>query len=233
MVDSILFTFFTAAALLGALGVLFMPNILYAALSLLVVFGSIAGFFLLNNADFLAIAQLLVYGVGLTIVILFGLMFTANQPLPAVAGQQVRRWLSAGLFLAVATVLITVVANLSGAFPLRQASTGWIDQLQAVGTTPAIGKLLMTKYLLPFELASLLLLGAMVGAIVLARRSMEEAVETGIKYTSRGVLPEEAKNWRQDVGLMERRRQTPDVDAALRSSESSSPVEARSGALES
>jgi NADH:ubiquinone oxidoreductase subunit 6 (subunit J) len=202
IMDTLVFWFFAIVSILMAIGVVFAPSVLYAALCLLSVFFCMAGFFLLNNADFLAVAQVMVYAVGLTIVLMFGLMFTGNQALPA----QNNRW---GWLVKT----IAVVSGLSIAGVLIKASTSFVPKmvypldeavkqnLIANGTAGQLGELLLTKYILPFELVSVLLLIAMVGAILLSRKTFEDQ-GSGVFFSfDEGKMVPEAKGWKKDVGL--------------------------------
>lgn len=154
----------------GAFGVVFHRSIVYSALMLIVVFLSIAGIFVLNNADFLAIAQTIVYGVGLTIIILFGVMFTGDRPelnKPPVA------WQVAAYYVVGLMVLALLLSGALQAYPEQALRPEWIATLQAEGTTRTLGLALFQNHVLAFELASVLLLLAMVGAIVLAKKHFE------------------------------------------------------------
>jgi len=156
----------TAGTIAAALGVVLVPNLVYAAFLLGGVFASVAGLYVLLNADFLAAAQVLIYVGAVNVLILFAIMLVnRREAFPPTS----RRWwrgsvaglVSAGLF----ALLVTVVVG-----------TPWSLAPADVAPIPypvvEIGKHFFSDYLLPFELASILLLMAMVGAIVLARRDV-------------------------------------------------------------
>jgi NADH:ubiquinone oxidoreductase subunit 6 (subunit J) len=197
-----LFYFFSTVALLAGLGVAFAPSMVYAALCLLSVFFSIAGLFVLNNADFLAVAQVMVYAVGLTIVMLFGIMFTGNQPFAALAGRF--NWLyTVGSLVAGGSVIGLLAFGVQHFNPKLMAMPQATAQLlQTEGTTLQLGQLLFTKYLLPFEVVSVLLLLAMVGAILLSRKTFA-AMSDGLLFSLKDgeLVPEASVAWREDVGL--------------------------------
>jgi NADH:ubiquinone oxidoreductase subunit 6 (subunit J) len=202
MFESTIFWIFATVALSAGLGVVLAPSVLYSALCLIVVFFSIAAFFIMNNADFLATAQILVYGVGLTIVLLFGLMFTADAPFPEIKGKLKRIIITslstAGLFgLLFMAIMQFNVAKLD-------ATPEWIKTLQTVGSTEAIGTLIFSKYVLPFEVASLLLLGAMVGAIMLSRKTFTNQ-EPGLTFSIRDgrLAPILQAAWKKDLGMVD------------------------------
>ena len=173
-----------AAMMLGsALGVVLLENIVYSAFLLGGVFISIAGMYILLNAGFVAAAQVLVYVGAVNVLILFGIMLVnKRQPLTPMT----RAWLSqlatggvcAGLF-----ALLTVAVS----------NTPWVlSDLTPIGEGAIIeiGKHFFSDYLLPFELASVLLLIALIGAIVLARREFIPDVAPGQPEPDTLQLPE-------------------------------------------
>ncbi len=181
----ICFVALSATLVLGALGVVLLPNIVYSAFLLAGVFLSVAGLYLLLNASFVAAAQVLVYVGAVNVLILFAIMLVnKKEDLADIPGLALRRVLSGavcgGLFLLLVRVAITTPWALPG-----PASIG-------DGATIRIGEHLFSDYLLPFELASVLLLMAMIGAIVLARRDV---------YSSDVITGEPA-----DQGLIEKAR---------------------------
>jgi NAD(P)H-quinone oxidoreductase subunit 6 len=177
MVDSVIFWAFALVSVGAALGAILSRSIIYAALCLIAVFLSIAGIFLLNNADFLAISQIIIYAVGLTIIMLFAIMFTgdkkfadnkANQS-TRLANRVVILYVAALLVWACTKVLLPKVSSFSPAnaeLLAQQGSTGWL------------GEVLFTQYAIPFEVASVLLLGAMIGAIVIAKKQFSDEPES-------------------------------------------------------
>ncbi len=184
-------SFWAFAALMigGALGVVLHRSIVYSALLLLVTFLSISAIFVLLNAPFIAAAQILVYAVGLTIVLIFGIMLTGDKPFVDPVGQErpKRFWMipaavsAATLgFLVWALMAPNLVANtISGLFiqqvdPATASSLAGVQAIQTDAGLSHIGQLLFSKYLIPFELASILLLLAMIGAIILSKRQFPE-----------------------------------------------------------
>jgi NAD(P)H-quinone oxidoreductase subunit 6 len=149
----------------GSLGVVLVPNIVYSAFLLCGVFLSMAGLYLLLNASFVAAAQVLVYVGAVNVLILFAIMLVnKKETLADIPGLAVRKLLSglvcAGLFGLILRVAFTTPWALPGPVPVGEDAT------------IRIGEHLFSDYLLPFELASVLLLMAMIGAIVLARRDV-------------------------------------------------------------
>ncbi|PIG92790.1 NADH-quinone oxidoreductase subunit J [Gloeocapsopsis sp. IPPAS B-1203] len=153
-----------AAMMIGsALGVVLFSNIVYSAFLLAGVFVSISGIYLLLNADFVATAQILIYVGAVNVLILFAIMLVNKRedfkPLPnAWVRPTMTAIVSAGLFVLLSTMVLV---------------TPWAYSTESVSsdtTIVLIGQHFFSDFLLPFELASVLLLMAMVGAIILARR---------------------------------------------------------------
>jgi NAD(P)H-quinone oxidoreductase subunit 6 len=161
----ICFVVLSATLVLGSLGVVLLPNIVYSAFLLGGVFLSVAGLYLMLNASFVAAAQVLVYVGAVNVLILFAIMLVnKKENLEAIPGLALRRVLSgavcAGLFALLIRVAFITPWPLPGPEPVGEDAT------------IRIGEHLFSDYLLPFELASVLLLIAMIGAIVLARRDV-------------------------------------------------------------
>ena len=161
----ICFVFLSAAVAIGALGVVLLPSIVYSAFLLGGVFLSVAGLYLLLNASFVAAAQVLVYVGAVNVLILFAIMLVnKKETMAAIPGLGLRRLLSGlvcgGLFALLIRVAFTTPWALPGPVPVGEEAT------------IRLGEHLFSDYLLPFELASVLLLMAMIGAIVLARRDV-------------------------------------------------------------
>jgi len=158
----IIFYCFAFIALAGAVVVVFSRNIVYAAFALLFAFFGIAGFYVLLQADFLAITQILIYIGGILVLMLFGVMLTNR-----VVSVDIK---TGTLQILPAAALTAVVGgSLAGVFYSTWSTTEAPAPTMAT-TTPAIGKMLMTDYLLPFEIASVVLLVALIGAVMIARR---------------------------------------------------------------
>lgn len=167
-----------------ALGVVLLPKIVHSAFLLAGVFISIAGLYILLNADFVAAAQILVYVGAVNVLILFAIMLVNKQEdYVERPGRTVRR-------LATAVVCIGLFALL-GTMVL---ATPWSIDTTSVpikDTVVALGEHFFSDYLLPFELASVLLLMAMVGAIILARRDLiPESLVTDDTISTKLTLPE-------------------------------------------
>jgi NADH:ubiquinone oxidoreductase subunit 6 (subunit J) len=158
--------FFIAAigALAGAIGVVTLRNPFYSVLALVVHLVSLALLFLLLEAQFVAAAQVVVYAGAVMVLYVFVVAYVGSGE--ELAGGSALRIL--GPLLAVALAVELFIAMLGSA--LKGISGKGAPIVLGFGTPRQIGTLFLTKYLFPFELASILLLVAAVGAVVLARR---------------------------------------------------------------
>jgi NAD(P)H-quinone oxidoreductase subunit 6 len=170
----------------AALGVVLITNVVYSAFLLGGVFISIAGLYLLLNADFVATAQVLIYVGAVNVLILFAIMLVNKRedftPMPKA---WIRKGATALVCLGLFALLGTMVLVTPWSFS-TQASIG-------DGAIVQIGKHFFTDFLLPFELASVLLLMALVGAVVLARREFipdDDVSTSDIAQTPALTLPE-------------------------------------------
>jgi NADH-quinone oxidoreductase subunit J len=153
--------FYVIAALTigGGMGVVFARNVVYSALFLILALLAVAGIFLLLSAEFLALVQVLIYGGAVTILVIFALMLTRVQDMPlALDGPQ-----KPFAFLAALAVL--------SVFLVAAVGTTWPGQTEQINAIPLrdFGDALFRTWALPFEVASLVLMVALIGAIVLAR----------------------------------------------------------------
>ncbi|MEH2227875.1 NADH-quinone oxidoreductase subunit J [Nostoc sp.] len=148
----------------AAIGVVLFSNIVYSAFLLGGVFISIAGMYLLLNADFVAAAQILIYVGAVNVLILFAIMLVnKRQDFVAFPNSWVRKVLTGVVSVGLFGLLSTMVLATPWAYSTPPVAGG-------ESSIVLIGEHFFTDFLLPFELASILLLIAMVGAIILARR---------------------------------------------------------------
>ncbi|MEV5278588.1 NADH-quinone oxidoreductase subunit J [Streptomyces sp. NPDC052811] len=139
-------------------------QLVHAALWLVVALGGLAVEYLLLTAEFIAWVQVLIYVGSVVVLLLFGLMLTKAPIGPSPDADSGNRWVALTVALAAAGTLVWVVAD---AF-----RTSWIDlDGPAQGSTKVSGEILFRHWVLPFEALSVLLLAALVGAIVLSRKS--------------------------------------------------------------
>ncbi|MFH0931542.1 MAG: NADH-quinone oxidoreductase subunit J [Candidatus Zixiibacteriota bacterium] len=164
--EFVFFIIFGLVAVVSALSVILQRNPVYSALSLIVTLGSIAGLFILQNAFFLAFIQVIVYAGAIMVLFLFVIMLLNLRK--DEFGPEKRNFQRFFALIFSALILIELFMVVRYVI-LGRAEKGL--SLQAdFGTPQLIGRLLFSDYLFPFEITSVLLLIAMVGAIFLARR---------------------------------------------------------------
>jgi NADH-quinone oxidoreductase subunit J len=162
--DIILFILLALVAVLSALGLLLSKNAVYSALNLILNFSAVAVLYLILGAPFIALAQITVYAGAIMVLFLFVIMLLGAERLPSAATLPWQRPLaiSSAVLLAVLAIYVIFIRPVTfpGAAPLTPK----------FGSPFEVGTLLFDKYLLPFEIISVLLLVAMIGVIVLTRR---------------------------------------------------------------
>jgi NADH-quinone oxidoreductase subunit J len=161
---AIIFYFLAGVTIVSAMGVAFSSNIVYSAFSLMGTLLGAAGLFVLLAADFVAVVQVLIYVGGILVLTLFAVMLTHRIADVRVSNR------SLGRFPAL------VVIGVIGFVMVRAAvRTAWhqVEVVVAEPTTYGIGDGFLTEYILPFELASMVLLAALVGAVVLSRKELK------------------------------------------------------------
>lgn len=161
----LLFIVLALVAIASALGMLISRNAIYSALFLVLNFATVAVFFLLLDAPFIAVAQVSVYTGAIMVLFLFVIMLLGAERAGLI--QAIRWQIPLAIALAIVLMLEAVFILLGQRGVLPMITT----QLpQDFGSPAAVGSLLFSRYLLPFEITSVLLLVAMVGAIVLTIR---------------------------------------------------------------
>ena len=184
-IQLVTFAVLTLMTIAAALGVVLFSNIVYSAFLLGGVFISISGIYILLNGDFVAAAQILIYVGAINVLILFAIMLVnKREDFKPMKNQWIRNGATglvcAGLFVLLSTMVL--------ATPWHIPNT----PTNAESSIIKIGQHFFSDFLLPFELASVLLLMAMVGAIILARRELipETAISETIKAPTGLTLPE-------------------------------------------
>jgi NADH-quinone oxidoreductase subunit J len=159
-----------AALTLGSAGIVaFSKNIIYSTLALLGTFMGIAGLYVTLSADFLAATQILVYVGGTLTLILFAVMLTSRIEDMKVSNPRTGFVAAFGLV----TVVLLVLGKVATLTP-------WPSEAKpAIPSTAKLGHAFLGEYLLPFEIGSIVLLAAMIGSVVLARRAVKRAWEKG------------------------------------------------------
>lgn len=152
---------FEVLAALSALSIIFVKNVFHAALLLIVCLLALAGIFILYNAEFIAVTQILIYAGGVLVLIIFGVMLTsrrAGKPL-TVKSQYMLSASFISLFLAASLIILFSEQH------FYQANT---TEVSTQNTINQIGISLMSDYALAFEVAGVLLLITLLGAAVVA-----------------------------------------------------------------
>lgn len=168
----LLFAALAVASLFGAVGVLASRNPVHSALFLLVNFATFAIFYFLLNAQFLGMVQVIVYAGAIVVLFLFVVMLIGGN----ISGERSRKRLftTIAAFVLAALFLLAMVVGIASNAP-TQIAVGAPES----GSVQAIGAVLYTTFITPFELASILLLAGMLGGVVLARRYIPHEEEQG------------------------------------------------------
>ena len=158
MITALLFYFYAALALAGALGLVASRKLLHGAMSLFVTLVAVGGLYLLLGMEFLAAMQLFVYGGAITVLVLFALMLSGPKAERDERPGRGIGWVSAmvcsGFFAAIAAVVMR---------------STWSVAPAHIHDTASIATILFSRYVLPFEIAGLSLTIALIGAVVIAR----------------------------------------------------------------
>ncbi len=168
MLDAFFFWAFTLFVVAGALGTVTFRNPVHCAIGLTASLTGVAGIFLLQGAEFLSVAQIIVYVGGIMVLFLFVIMLVNVG-----RSERERRFspnakLAAAHCLGVGGLVLYFLFSRPLVLAPAIAASG-----SAQGNTERIGNALFTSYLLPFEIASVLLLAALIGSVVLARKRPE------------------------------------------------------------
>jgi len=161
----IIFYILAAITVLSAAVVAFANKIIYAAFALLFTLFGFATLYVYLSADFIAVSQVLIYVGGILILILFGVMLTTKIYDVAIQGERNSIWTALFISIGSAVVLGLIIFK-----------TPWrvILNSEFKPITATIGKAILGEFLLPFEIASVLLLAALIGAVLIARTGEEK-----------------------------------------------------------
>jgi len=164
-IATVIFYLIAAITVGSAAMVAFSRNIIYSAFSLLGTFAGVAAIYVFLGADFVAAVQVLIYVGGILVLILFAVMLTHRITDVQITNRSVGRIPA----LVVVGVLVFLLVQTIRETPWQKAK-----EVVFSPTTARIGDLFLQNYLLPFELASLVLLAALIGAVVLSRKELKE-----------------------------------------------------------
>jgi len=169
LIDTVLFYAFAVLVLGGALLTITRRNAVHSAISLIVCLLGVAGLYLLQKAEFLFAVQIVLYVGGIMVLFLFVIMLV-NLDEAAKERQFNRQWLVAlAAVAAVGAELAIFIYRGKDAFHVAEGGAA-AGVAQALGNTEVLADSLFSDYLLPFEVASILLLVAVVGSVVMAKR---------------------------------------------------------------
>jgi NADH-quinone oxidoreductase subunit J len=175
-ITEILFWALSALAVLSALMMVTSKNPVYSVLWLIVTFFSISGHYILLNAQFLAIVNIIVYAGAIMVLFLFVIML---MNLNKDTEPQKNKWLKLAGAVAGGSLLLVLVAALrSTERIMTELGTG------DIGLIKNLGRVLFTDYVVPFEISSILFLSAMVGAVVIGKREEKSAAERSVEKES-------------------------------------------------
>lgn len=172
-ITEILFWGLAGMSLFSALMVITSKNPVYSVLWLIVTFFTISGHYVLLNAQFLAVVNIIVYAGAIMVLFLFVIML---MNLSKETEPQKSKWLKMAGAVAGGCLLLVLIAALRNT-ETRMTELGTGD----IGLIQNLGKVLFTQYVVPFEIASILFLSAMVGAVVIGKRDAKSPVKAEIE----------------------------------------------------
>ena len=160
-----LFYSIVSLIVISSFWVVMSPNLVHSAVSLLFTFFGVAGLYVFLYADFIAAAQVIIYVGGILVLIIFGVMLTNKIDDPNLSNQSRNQLLAAVFCFIMLLIQLQIIFN-----------TDWFigDFITRESTVNDIGMLLLTTYLLPFEVVSVLLLAALIGAAMLSRKKLSK-----------------------------------------------------------
>ena len=160
------FYFLAFLAILSALMMVFSKNPIHSVLYLVLTFFAIAGHYLLLNAQFLAVVHIVVYAGAIMVLFLYVLMLiNQNQNAEPVK----TNWVKIAGVISGGLLLLTLVATFH-----KAETVALIQNKPEIGLTANLGKILFNEFALPFEISSVLLLSAMIGAILLSKKEVKK-----------------------------------------------------------
>lgn len=160
----------SSAAILAALMVIFSKNPVHSVLWLIVVFFAISGHYVLLNAQFLAIVNMIVYAGAIMVLFLFVIML---MNMNADQEPNKSKWMKMAGVVSGGSLMLILVASLKNSTAIAGGQDAGIGLIQQLGRT------LFSEYVVPFEISSVLFLSAMVGAIILGKKE-KEIIETNV-----------------------------------------------------
>jgi len=164
------FYLFGTIAVTGALGVLLCRSPIYSAMSLVVTFFCLGGIYILMNAEFVAVIQILVYAGAILVLFLFVIMLLNVKP----EGEKIKitpsKLVAVGVTIG---LLFQIIGIFLGDIKYGPKDIYTVEAVNEEGSIGVIGRLLYGEYVLPFEVISILLLVAVIGAVLIAKRRID------------------------------------------------------------
>jgi NADH-quinone oxidoreductase subunit J len=165
--EKLLFYLFAGIALLAAINVVALRRVFYSAISLIICLCALSGLYTLLAAPFIAAVQVIVYAGAVMVLFLFVIMLL--DPFSASAERDKKRFLKhAAIILGI--IALSILYPILKAYDLAKAPRNAEIVVGGVGAVRHLGEVLFNEYLLPFEMTSVLILVAIIGTVVLARR---------------------------------------------------------------
>ena len=178
--DNVVFWVFAPISIAAAIGMLVTRNVVYAALFLVANFGCIAVMFLLLDAEFLFVVQIVVYAGAIMVLFLFVIMLLGVERIDVVRSERLFLQRPLAIVLGVGFVVEIVAAVHAGIGFATHAPEGF-DQLQQGGNTQAVAAVLFRDYFFPFEATSILLIVAAIATMVLAQRKVRAITQAELE----------------------------------------------------
>jgi NADH-quinone oxidoreductase subunit J len=170
LTDTILFYLFAVLVLGGGILTITCRSAIYSAMSLIVSLFGVAGLYLLQQAEFLFAVQIVLYVGGIMLLFLFVIMLVNLDQAARERQFNGQRWLALACVLGIGAQLVYFLKKGAGSFHVATPAQAAAAPAQGLGNTEMLADLLFSEYLLPFEIASILLLVAVVGSVVMAKK---------------------------------------------------------------
>ena len=172
MLESLIFIIMSLITISCAIGVVFQKNPIYSAVFLIQTMVSLAVLYVLLHAEFVAAVQVMVYAGAIMVIFVFVIMLL-NLNKDSLEGDRNKLPLQKPAAITLGLILVVMIGIIM-ARSIYQGAEGEYppEVMDQIGNTQLVGKMLFTKYVLPFEIASILLFAAIIGAIVLAKKQI-------------------------------------------------------------
>ena len=172
MLESLLFIIMSMITIACAIGVVFQKNPIYSAVFLIQTMVSLAVLYVLLHAQFVAAVQVMVYAGAIMVIFVFVIMLL-NLNKDSLEGGRNKMPMQKPAAIVLGLILVVMIGVIMARTIYQGAQGEYTPEvMDQIGNTQLVGKMLFTKYVLPFEIASILLFAAIVGAIILAKKQI-------------------------------------------------------------